>query len=54
MAKGTTGKPSASARWKDLIQAKVASGVPRADAIMKVDTENPGLRTQYLSEVNAR
>ncbi len=54
VAKGTTGKPSASARWKDLIQAKVTAGVPRADAVLKVDIENPGLRTQYLAEVNAR
>lgn len=54
VAKGTTGKPSASARWKDLIQAKVASGVPRADAVLKVDIENPGLRSQYLAEVNGR
>jgi ATP-dependent protease ClpP protease subunit len=54
VAKGTSGRPSASARWKDLIQSKVASGVPRAEAIMKVDTENPGLRKQYLAEANAR
>lgn len=54
IAKGTSGRPSATARWKDLIQAKVSAGVPRADAVMKVDQENPGLRKQYLAEVNAR
>lgn len=54
VAKGTSGKPSAAARWKDSIQAKVAAGIPRAQAIMAVDVENPGLRTQYLAEVNAR
>jgi ATP-dependent protease ClpP protease subunit len=54
IAKGTSGRPSAAARWKDSIQAKVAAGIPRAQAIMAVDVENPGLRTQYLAEVNAR
>jgi hypothetical protein len=54
IAKGTIGRPSAAARWKDSIQAKVAAGIPRAQAIMAVDVENPGLRTQYLAEVNAR
>jgi hypothetical protein len=54
IAKGTSGRPSASARWKDSIQAKVAAGVPRAQAIMAVDVENPGLRSQYLAEVNNR
>ncbi len=54
VAKGTSGKPSASARWKDLIEAKVTAGMPRASAIMKVDQENPGLRSQYLAEANAR
>lgn len=54
VAKGTSGRPSASTRWKDLIQAKVTAGVPKAEAIMKVDIENPGLRKQYLAEVNAR
>ncbi len=54
VAKGTSGKPSAAARWKDSIQEKVAAGISRAQAIMAVDVENPGLRTQYLAEVNAR
>lgn len=54
VAKGASGRPSASARWRDLIQAKITAGSPRAEAIMKVDTENPGLREQYLAEVNAR
>lgn len=53
VARATTGKPVASTRWKSLIEEKVAAGIPRAQAIMKVDAENPGLRQQYLTEVNA-
>jgi len=54
IAKAKTGSPSAKTRWSDLIQAKVAAGTPRATAILNVDKENPGLRQQYLAEVNAR
>lgn len=44
---------TATSRWKEAIQAKVAAGVSRAQAVMAVDQECPGLRQQYLSEVNA-
>ena len=49
-----TPQPSATARWKEKIEAKVAAGTPRAAAIMKVNQENPGLRQRMLDEVNGR
>jgi ATP-dependent protease ClpP protease subunit len=47
------GGVSAKARWSDLIQAKVASGYAKSRAVIAVNKENPGLREQMLTEVNA-
>ena len=43
---------SASVRWNEQIEAKVAKGLPKAKAASLVNKENPGLREQMLAEVN--
>lgn len=59
LAEIRSGKPvasgqSATARWKTAIEAKLKAGVPRAQAILAADKENPGLRERMLREVNAQ
>lgn len=44
---------SAKAKWNEVLQAKISSGVVRAKAVFAVDAENPGLRQQMIDEVNA-
>lgn len=55
IAKATlpTGGMSAKAAWDSKIAAKVASGLPRAQAVRAVIVENPNLREQMLAEVNS-
>ena len=53
VAKATSSTKSAHAQWTSAVDAKVATGIPRASAIMAVEKERPGLRQQWLDEVNA-
>jgi ATP-dependent protease ClpP protease subunit len=55
VAKGTSGRPSASARWNDAIE----SALPKCNgnkmkAVALASRNNPGLREAMLAEVNAR
>lgn len=52
VAKSTASKPSAKAQWETLVSAKVASGMPKAKAIMAVNRDNPGLRESMVEEIN--
>lgn len=51
---GTGSGPTARERWRSAIDAKVAAGMSRADAVMAVERQSPGLRAAMLKEVNAR
>ncbi len=44
----------AKARWQFAINQKIAAGIPRGQAVMQANTENPGLRESMLAEVNGR
>lgn len=44
---------SATARWKAAVNAKAAT-MPRAKAIMAVETSHPGLRLKMLAETNRK
>lgn len=46
----TTVYENAAEKWKDLIDQKVAKGMSRHQAAVRVDLENPGLREQRLNE----
>jgi ATP-dependent protease ClpP protease subunit len=46
-------KPSARDEWATKIQAKVLQGFSKDKAAIAVNRENPGLRSQMLSEVNS-
>jgi ATP-dependent protease ClpP protease subunit len=55
VAKGTSGKPSASARWSQAIESalvKCKNNKPKAVAL--ANRLNPGLREAMLAEVNAQ
>lgn len=55
VAKGTTGKPSASARWSSAVDDALAKcGNNKMKAVALASRQNPGLREAMLSEVNAR
>lgn len=55
VAKGTSGRPSASARWNSAIEASMAKcGGNKMRAVAMASRENPGLREAYVAEVNAR
>jgi ATP-dependent protease ClpP protease subunit len=55
VARGTAGKPSASARWKDAVNAcLLQTGGDKVKAVALANRSNPGLREAYLAEVNAR
>lgn len=45
-------KLNAKATWDSAFAAKVASGVPRAQAVKLIDKEQPGLREQMIEEAN--
>jgi len=55
LAKGTSGRPSAKARWDAAVEsamAKTRNDKPKAVAL--ASRTNPGLREAMLAEVNAR
>ena len=55
VAKGTGGKPSASARWNDAIESSLPKcGGNKMKAVALANRTNPGLREAYLAEVNSR
>lgn len=47
-----TGAVSAKARWTSEINACMARGMKRADAVKAVDESHPGLREEMIAEVN--
>lgn len=53
VARGTAGKPSASAQWHGELNARIAAGKSRATAILEIEKQIPGLRSSMLAEVNA-
>ena len=55
VAKGTSGKPSASARWSQAVDSALGKcGGNKMKAVALASRQNPGLREQMLAEVNAR
>lgn len=55
VAKGTSSKPSASARWENAIETSIPKcGGNKMKAVALANRQNPGLREAYLAEVNAR
>jgi hypothetical protein len=55
IAKGTSGRPSASARWNDAIKSALADcGGNKMKAVALANRNNPGLREAYLAEVSSR
>jgi ATP-dependent protease ClpP protease subunit len=55
VAKGTSGKPSASARWSSAVdEALTKCGGNKMKAVAFASRQNPGLREAMLAEVNAR
>lgn len=50
---GSNPAGSAKSRWMAAVSDKVASGMARSKAITQVDVEQPELRQEMLSEVNA-
>jgi ATP-dependent protease ClpP protease subunit len=54
VARGTSGKPSAKAQWQGEVNARVASGKTRAEAILSIERDMPGLRAAMVAEANAR
>lgn len=57
MSRYSTGTPTygstAKARWMDAVKAKMERGIPREQAMLQVDRENPKLRQDFLAEANA-
>jgi ATP-dependent protease ClpP protease subunit len=49
-----SGTPTASARWSQAVSGYIEAGMSRAKAVATANRSNPGLRDEYLSEVNAR
>ena len=49
-------KPTVSARqrWNNAVDAKVATGIPKAQAIMAADKQNPELRQKLIAEANSK
>lgn len=47
------GSGDAKASWDEKVQALVDKGIPKAQAVKRVNAANPGLREQMLAEVNA-
>ena len=54
VAKGTTGKPSASARWNAAVNEAMGKTKDKMKAVALASRQNPGLRAAMLAEVNAR
>jgi ATP-dependent protease ClpP protease subunit len=55
VAKGTSGRPSASAQWSQAVDNALAKcGGNKMKAVALASRQNPGLREQMLAEVNAR
>lgn len=55
VAKGTSGKPSASARWNDAVESALPKcGNNKMKAVALASRNNPGLREAMIAEVNAR
>lgn len=55
VAKGTSSRPSASARWNTAVSdALQKCGNNKMKAVALASRQNPGLREQMLAEVNAR
>lgn len=53
IAKAKAAGPSAKERWLSHVHAHIERGMSRAHAIDRVEREHPGLREQYVIEVNA-
>lgn len=55
VAKGTSGRPSASSQWSQAVDSALAKcGGNKMKAVALASRQNPGLREQMLAEVNAR
>lgn len=54
IAKGTTSKPSASARWNAAVNEAMGKTKDKMKAVALASRQNPGLREAMLAEVNAR
>ena len=54
VAKGTSGRPSASVRWENAVEAAMAKTKNKMQAVALASRQNPGLREAYVAEVNAR
>lgn len=39
-------------KWRELVAAKVATGLSRAQAVSAVSKQNPGLRQRMVEEAN--
>lgn len=48
-----SGGASATAKWREAVDTCLERGMPRARAVQQASRANPGLREQYLQEVNA-
>jgi ATP-dependent protease ClpP protease subunit len=55
VAKGVSGRPSASVRWETAVEQSLAKcNGNKMKAVALANRSNPGLREAYLAEVNAR
>lgn len=45
---------TAKCKWDEAIDIEVKRGLPRAKAVQQANKKNPGLRAEYLAEVNVR
>lgn len=55
VAKGTSGRPSASAKWSQAVDSALEKcGGNKMKAVALASRQNPGLREQMLAEINAR
>jgi ATP-dependent protease ClpP protease subunit len=54
IAKGTSGKPTASVRWDNAVEDAMKKTKNKMQAVALANRKNPGLRDAYLAEVNAR
>lgn len=46
-------QPSARVRWESAIKAHMDNGLPRNQAAVRANKENPGLRDAYILEANS-
>lgn len=55
IARGTSGRPSAAARWDAAVEACLSkTGGNKMKAVAMANRKHPGLREAYVAEVNAR